>query len=625
MSASAIVVAVGTRELAHVENVLRVVERGRALRPHDPIIERSWKRCVVDHQLDPTRAREAIIVPETRIREHQGEMGELLTIARQGIRALYEQVAGMGYAVLLTDEHGVTVDFLGDLQLEGRLRRAGLYLGADWSETSAGTCGVGTCIATGESLTVHQDDHFDPTHIPLTCTTAPVFDSAGKLRAVIDVSALSSPESKASQYGALHLVKSCATALENAAFFERHRTAWIIRLGSSPHFLEVRPEHLFALDERGLVVGHNRSAQLLFEADRRGPLLGRTFASLVEASLDDLGLFSSDRTHDVRTKSRPARRFFIRATPPPTPRASVHLVPETLPLVDPQLTRASRVLASGVTVLVTGETGTGKEYFARGLHERAGRQKNRFVAVSCAAIPETLIESELFGHVPGSFSGASPRGKRGLLQVADHGTLFLDEIAELSPAMQAALLRALSEREVMPIGATRAIPVDLHVVAATHRDLEALVKAGRFRDDLYYRVASAVFTLKPLRERTDFDAVLTHLLRATSTRHTVSREAHAVLAAHRWPGNLRELSNVLAYACSVANDARITIADLPDSLRPLANDEAVALTERLRASGWNVAAVARDLGIARMTLYRRMKRHNITSPNALDQLSHPRV
>ena len=194
----------------HIATVMQVAADGvgaQAAARHEQVIRDSWLRCVQQHRLDPTRMQEAVILPQARLREHQDQMEALLQIARHGLESLYSKVAGLGYVVLLTDARGVTVDFLGDLVFEPSLRKAGLYLGADWSEHHAGTCGVGTCISTGQALTVHLDDHFDATHIPLTCTTAPVYDSAGQLSAVLDISQLSSNQPKESQHLALQLVK----------------------------------------------------------------------------------------------------------------------------------------------------------------------------------------------------------------------------------------------------------------------------------------------------------------------------------------------------------------------------------------------------------------------------------
>src|SRR5262252_3855830 len=255
---------------AHIHAVMRLAGDGLALAdgaPPDPVIRESWSRCVHEHGLDPTRMQEAVILPQHLVREHQERLDEFLHIARHGLEALYQQVAGMGYCVLLTDARGVTVDFIGDLQLDHALRRAGLYLGADWSERHAGTCGVGTALTTGQALTVHQEDHFDATHIPLTCTAAPVYDPLGRLTAILDISALVSPQAKSSQHLALQLVKVYAHRVENANFLRWFRNEWVLKLHPSPEFVEVSPDYLLALDTSGRVIGHNRAAQTLLESE----------------------------------------------------------------------------------------------------------------------------------------------------------------------------------------------------------------------------------------------------------------------------------------------------------------------------------------------------------------------
>jgi sigma-54 dependent transcriptional regulator, acetoin dehydrogenase operon transcriptional activator AcoR len=632
--------------------------------------------------------QEAIILPSERLREHQDRIEDFLHIARHGMEALYQQVAGMGYCVLLTDARGVTVDFIGDLQLDASLRKAGLYLGADWSEQHAGTCGVGTCISTGEALTVHLDDHFDATHIPLTCTTAPVYGAQGQLNAVLDISQLSSAQPKQSQHLALQLVKVYAQHIENANFLHSFRHAWVLRLSSAPQFLDVNPEVLLALDDAGRVIGHNRRAQLLLQPSlnsagaiampgpaRRGdgrptvaltaaPLVGQPFERLFNATLADLGRYTLPHASDQRaiTLAGSGRVLFMLASPPPVrsgqsarPAASpaeARRIPAPLaalsggdPALDRQIERAAKLVNSPMSVLLTGETGSGKEHFAKALHQASERRARPFVAVNCAAIPETLIESELFGHLPGSFSGAGPKAKRGLIQEADGGTLFLDEIGDMPRDLQARLLRVLAEREVLPIGATKPTPVNIRVIAATHCDLEALVRERRFRDDLYYRLNGAHIVLPPLRERRDLAWLIQRMLASVATTGRepprLSSEVSERLHAHAWPGNLRELRNVIEFACAVCSDGSIGLGDLPDGfesrpLRPsekvdaasvaseglppprpvepsktVGGDQRTWLLEELRAVQGNVSAAARRLGISRMTMYRRMKRAGI--------------
>jgi transcriptional regulator of acetoin/glycerol metabolism len=654
----------------HIRTVMQVAGEGRlagAGARRDAVIRESWARCVHQHRLDPTRLCEPLILPSHQLREHRQRIEELLHIARHGLETLYQQVAGMGYCLLLTDARGVTVDFIGDLALDTSLRRAGLTLGADWSEERAGTCGVGTAIATGQALTVHLDDHFDATHIPLTCTTSPVFDPQGRLTAVLDISALSSPHNKDSQHLALQLVKIYAGLIENANFLQRYRRDWILRLSEAPEFVDVNPRFLLALDAAGCVIGHNRAAQRLLETETRAlPVLGQPFERLFDARFEALGHFVPFRASDQRTLTvaGSGRLLFMQATPPapPVTGSGPAAAPPERPLppplaalsggdpaLDRQIERAARLVNTSVGILLTGETGSGKEIFAKALHESSGRRAGPFVAVNCAAIPETLIESELFGHLPGSFSGASSKGKRGLVQEADGGTLFLDEIGDMPRDMQARLLRVLAEREVLPIGATRPLAVNLRVIAATHRDLPALVRQGAFRDDLYYRLNGAQLALPPLRERRDLDWLIQRLLVAgarddgTAPAPQLSAAARALLHAHPWPGNLRELRNVLDFARAVCTGGCIEPADLPDGLHGAATQvprparpasawqsagthppEAVLLLQYLRAAQWNVSAVARQLGLSRMTLYRRMHRYGIVPPNqqAGDGLAH---
>ena len=630
-----------TSHRQHIANVMRVANDG-AITPtgHEQVIRDSWHRCVHEHQLDPTRLQEAIILPQARLREHQDQMEALLQIARHGLESLYSKVAGLGYVVLLTDARGITVDFLGDLVFEPSLRKAGLYLGADWSEHSAGTCGVGTCISTGQALTVHLDDHFNASHIPLTCTTAPVFDSAGELSAVLDISQLSSSQPKESQHLALQLVKMHAHDIENAAFLHRHRHDWILRLSAAPQFLDVQPDYLLALDMSGRVVGHNRRAQLGLRGRQADapPLLGMGFEALFELPFGLISRFVLTQPSDQRAVMLAGGRqllFLSASPPPPRPVAAVpreRTVPPALATLsggdaalDRQIERVARLVNTPISLLITGETGAGKEVFAKAVHTASERRARPFVAVNCAAIPEHLIESELFGHLPGSFSGASPKGKRGLIVEADGGTLFLDEIGDMPLALQARLLRVLSEREVLPVGATRPMPVNIRVIAATHAPLESRVLQGRFRDDLYYRLKGAHIELPPLRERSDLATMITHLLNGRA----ITPAAVQRLLRHAWPGNLRELRNVLDYAASLCSDSAIDLDDLPElsaGQRPGAaarvsgapdDGHPDTLRQALRAAHWNVSAVARQMGLARMTLYRRMKRAGIVPPNRL--------
>jgi transcriptional regulator of acetoin/glycerol metabolism len=279
--------------------------------------------------------------------------------------------------------------------------------------------------------------------------------------------------------------------------------------------------------------------------------------------------------------------------------------------------------------LLRGETGVGKEVFARTVHARSPRAEGPFVAVNCASLPETLIEAELFGYRPGAFTGADKRGQRGKVAQADNGTLFLDEIGDMPLALQARLLRVLDERVVMPLGADVAQSVDFQLMSASHCNLADMVTQGRFREDLYYRLAGVELELPALRERQDRAELIRRLLIDEGREDAaLTTAAWDLLLRHPWPGNVRQLQHVLRTAVALADGATLSPEHLP-SLRiarthasPGAGDADIALSpeeaeqrqvllDALEAARWNVSQVAKGLGVSRNTLYRRMHRLHI--------------
>jgi transcriptional regulator with PAS, ATPase and Fis domain len=278
-------------------------------------------------------------------------------------------------------------------------------------------------------------------------------------------------------------------------------------------------------------------------------------------------------------------------------------------------------------VLLLGETGTGKEMVARAIHSTGSRRDGPLVPVDCSALTPTLVESELFGHVKGAFTGAD-RPKQGLLQAASGGTVFLDEIGELPIFLQAKLLRALQEKEVRPVGSTEQIPIDVRVVAATHRNLEAEILAGKFRQDLYFRLNVIQIQLPPLRERkVDIPILVAHFLAKFSDSqqavHAISDDALRSLIAYDWPGNVRELENAIECAVALSSDDVLTRGDLasvPDRapngclpalnvLVPLAELERRAILNAMQETGGDKLVAAHILGIGKTTLYRKLREY----------------
>jgi len=294
----------------------------------------------------------------------------------------------------------------------------------------------------------------------------------------------------------------------------------------------------------------------------------------------------------------------------------------------------ARAAASDATVLVLGESGTGKEMVARVLHSRSRRARGQFVAINCAAIPENLLESELFGHEKGAFTGAIGR-RIGRFERASGGTLFLDEIGDMSLALQSKILRALQEREIERVGGSSAVPIDVRIVAATNRDLQAAVAEGRFREDLFYRLAVVSLTLPPLRERgADLDLLASHFVAFYAREHgrpvrAVAEEVFAVLRSHPWPGNVRQLRNAMERAV-VMSDGEVLLPQHlpPDILRPasprtpaqeagemplvtLEEMEKRMIVRALRETGDNLTMAAERLGIHRNTLRRKIAEYGI--------------
>jgi sigma-54 dependent transcriptional regulator, acetoin dehydrogenase operon transcriptional activator AcoR len=319
---------------------------------------------------------------------------------------------------------------------------------------------------------------------------------------------------------------------------------------------------------------------------------------------------------------------------------------------DPQMSalirKASRVANSTLPVLIQGPTGSGKECLARALHAASPRATRSFVAVNCAAFPETLIESELFGYGPGAFTGARKEGRKGKIVQSSGGTLFLDEIGDMPLQLQTRLLRVLEEQEVIPLGAETGNTVDLRVVCASNQDLREMIAAGGFRADLYYRLNGITLELPPLAARADKDALIGRLLAeeaGTDDANSIDHEALRCLTSYDWPGNIRELRNVIRSAFAICDAHIIRLGDLPAELRalgqahppgpitagamatkpgsttnPLVQAEQSALLTVIRANDGNLCNTARQLGISRNALYRKLKRHGITV-NRVDGLN----
>ena len=567
---------------SHIDEIVAAVQGTRTSR--DPDVVRSWLRCLNEHKLDPEHKGEVRIVPEHVLKEHQQDAEDLLTMARFGMEDLYQRLNSMGYVMLLTDRRGVTVDFIGDEKVDRDLKRAGLYIGSEWSEHNAGTNGTGAVLASGEAITVHQLDHFDMAHTPLSCTAAPVHNALGELIGVLDVSLLMSPTEKHSQALTLEVVKSCVRRIELANLLNSRKSDWIMRLSATPEFLGVDPTCAVSVAADGTISGLTNGARQII-ADALGidwrastAMIGQPIEDVLEVDhneLPNLQLAANPSQQALETRDgkivfadvRAPLRRVASSNPPKTPKALQHIHGGD-PHMEKLVAKAARIVDKQISIILEGETGVGKEFVAQALHD-ARKKKRSFVAINCAALPEVLIESELFGYAPYAFTGAHAKGKKGLIEQANGGTLFLDEIGDMPLALQARLLRVLAEREVRAVGATKAIRVDVRVISASHRNLMDLVKSGQFRQDLFYRLNGVVLTVPPVRTRTDKSWLIGQIEKLVCEAQPLrfSEAAQAALQAYAWPGNVREMINVFELCHALSDGSVVELDDLPDHFR----------------------------------------------------------
>lgn len=630
----------------HARQVLTVTQGKGGLQgpASDPSIARSWLRCLEDYHLDPAMSMAPTVLEHGRVLESRERLQQVLRIADGEMNSLHQQLSGAGHAVLLTDSRGVILNCVTAPSERRIFERAGLWLGADWSEAREGTNGIGTCLVERQALTIHQEEHFRGRHTGLTCSASPVFDPHGELLAVLDVSSARADVSRQSQFHTMALVNLSAKMIESCYFLRCFENHWLLRFHLQAESVGLFSEGLLAFDGEGRICAVNQSALNLL-GNGRGGLLGQPVEMFFDCRLDDLlGRATSLATTSWPLRTRDGRQLFASlrgqvrtAVPPPAPVLAPVPVrkADAICLLDPALQndfrRALRVFERDVPLLLNGETGSGKEAFAKAVHQASQRAGKPFVALNCASIPESLIESELFGYRGGSFTGARKEGMRGKLQQADGGTLLLDEIGDMPLALQTRLLRVLEERQVVPIGGEPQA-VDVRIISATHRNLLERVADGSFREDLYYRLNGLEIALPALRERSDKAQLLDFILAEEAGRQAVQLDpaARRLLLDFIWPGNVRQLRNVLRTLVALCEDGHVGVSDLPSLVRnalpcqavdkapvdnhrpPLDDAERQALLAVLEQKRWHMTQVAAQLGVSRNTLYRKLRKHGLS-------------
>ncbi len=619
----------------------------------------------------------------------------LYTHAAPVMQLLYEQIVNTESMIVLTDAQGTILHAVGDDSFLARAHRVALAPGENWAEHAKGTNAIGTALFEEAPTLVHGGEHFMHANNFLTCSASPIFDPRGNMLGVLDVTG----DHRGYHQHTMGLVRMSARMIENHWLSDDYNNRLRLHFHTRPEFIGTLLEGILVVSPDGRLLGANRAAldQLgMSGAELRARSLSSLFGTTPAAIYDH---FRMPLSPPMQLCLPTGQTLFVTARfdwPSRPVVAGVHRgeveevteVREAAPAVeapiagadasqrfsglqylrtgDPQLEtviqKVKRVLDKGIPLLVLGETGTGKELLARAVHHDSNRSRQPFVAVNCASIPESLIEAELFGYEEGAFTGARRKGAPGRLVQANGGTLFLDEIGDMPLPLQARLLRALQERSVTPLGSTKSIAVDIAVIGATHRNLREMIEQQSFREDLYYRLNGLALRLPALRERTDLEAIVRRILQAERPQDTpeLSPQVLGMFRRYQWPGNIRQLANVLRTAAVMSAGERLIttnhlsddfledmqrsvggvgvmphqptlsaapapawapyeaapvlpppqpafVAAEPATARTLEQAEIDMIRATLDAVGGNISLASKQLGISRNTIYRKLR------------------
>ncbi|MFK7996208.1 MAG: sigma-54-dependent Fis family transcriptional regulator [Granulosicoccus sp.] len=632
-------------------------------------VEASWNRCEAEYGLSRGSSLLGNRYSQSELVTRRERIEEPLRRVDPVIHEIRKVVRNADYCMLIGDSEGAAIAEYCDTAMARDLKKRGITVGTIWDESCVGTNGLGTALASQTAITVNGDQHYHNSFHQFICSAAPLLDHRGVQYGAINVTG-NATQSQTEVVRVGQYVRRSAELLHTYCFRDFFRQSTLVAITDSLFNENHDMSRLLAIDDTGRIVGATNDLLTSLGIESRQSLVGTPIGELIGLNLDVV--FSSNgRLHRLE-KNISSGRYAVSV--PPRERAVKHAAQRgrrTTPIINSgnhlsldELAGSDRrtqklvnvcrrmlshnVSAEAIPILLQGETGTGKDSFARALHNESRRAQKQFVELNCAAIPESLIDSELFGYSPGTFTGGLKDGKTGYIVAANGGTLFLDEIGDMPMESQTRLLRVLAEHKVQPLGSAKSVEVDFQLVCASHRDLPSLVESGHFREDLYYRVCGATLTLPALRNRQDFaDIVETLLLRFDPDRLvSLSDPVWDQLKLCQWPGNIRQLHNVLQYTVFSCGDGLATLDDLPDDLtiaptngnvavttptamhpadrlqvqptvssQPMYLSPKEELTQALYRNRWCVSKTAKDLGISRATAHRHMKKYGIVRPD----------
>lgn len=617
-------------------------------------INDSWHRCA-DGGINAQQDHAPIETDREVVEARSRGSWELLEAAARPFATIGRMLDGTGAMLVLADKDGVLIDVIGDKRTVFDGKDIHLGIGGKWTEDVVGTNGIGTALWTGEPVFVHAAEHFCAGIKRWTCAGSPIRDPFdGKVIGVVDLSGhpdIFRPHNIA-------LVTAAAREIERAIADSQTAERMMLLeafLASANNYRA--SDGLLIVDRQGRAIFHNNvtlpegrrlgnglrpSSMSCWSPELTGSGFLDTLATSLPETMRDCNVCPLELDGDIRgaalvfQKNSRGRTVSISRRPSERARDESSIIVGQSKAIRAAIDIACRAAETDdvTSLLIEGETGVGKELFARLIHAGSGKQTGTpFIALNCGAVTKELFGSELFGHVPGAFTGASRDGKAGVFELANGGVLSLDEIGEMPLDIQPFLLRVLEERVIHRLGESRARPVSVRLVASTNRDLKEEVSAGRFRRDLFYRVSAVTIHVPPLRERGDDSLLLLeHFNRKLAERRDIcplefTNEALDALQAYRWPGNVRELRNLVEHLHLVARDRVIGLGHLPaeiaevpgligsaageGSVLSFAEAERQAILKALAAEQGNLSKVATRLGISRPTLYRKLEQFGI--------------
>jgi sigma-54 dependent transcriptional regulator, acetoin dehydrogenase operon transcriptional activator AcoR len=615
------------------------------------LTKKTWERFVKEGVLDTTRISKRIMESWYRSKElnvdpflekgkniltyeeYEKKVADnhnLLKISMPYLETLWRSIQDKGVYLILTDSKGYILKVLSKSGVKEFLNQFNIVQGVKWTEDEVGTNAIGTTLVTHEPILVVGREHFSVASHGMTCSAAPIKNSRGELIGVLDISNIN----LAKNLNILSLVVSVAYAIESQWKLQEQMR----RIALIEHFMKMEKnpeEKVLISDIDGYFVTASDS---IMQITRENTDL---YHSNIE-SFQDMGIEFNKKQpiytrenlllgyrHEVKNSNDSIKGFF--AFPSTFNFLGEQGISMEFHKVINEIEIASR---SDITVSIYGESGTGKEVVAKSIHLNSIRKNKPFVAVNCGAIPKELLESELFGYVEGAFTGALKKGYVGKFAQANGGTIFLDEIGEMSFSMQVALLRVIQEKEVIPIGGSKAIPIDVRIITATNKNLEELVRqGGKFREDLYYRLHVFDIKLPPLRKRKkDIPYLIKFFFEKKNLHIDISSSIIDCLTEYAWPGNIRELFNVLEKMIVLANGNSLMLTHVPSYIRENQKNRNNAIQTNLLQEGHfsnkdsrqrtqimkalqdrngNVRDAADLIGMPLSTFYRKLKKFNL--------------